>query len=206
VTREDLELLVLQAVRLKGRTTPDALIDTLQTDAATITATVEALAADGCLVAGRTVKLTDDGRARLSAFLIRERDGVDHDAVTATYSAFRVLNADFKSVVSDWQLKDGQPNPHDATDQDNADHDDAVLGRLRDVHASVVPLVDAVAAQVPRIGRYGVKLQRALERIDAGEHTWVARPIVDSYHTVWFELHEELIGLSGLTRAEEAEA
>lgn len=34
----------------------------------------------------------------------------------------------------------------------------------------------------------------------------LTRPIMDSYHTVWFELHEELIGASGLTRDEEAAA
>ena len=30
----------------------------------------------------------------------------------------------------------------------------------------------------------------------------VAAPIKDSYHTVWFELHEELIVLSGRERTE----
>ena len=35
---------------------------------------------------------------------------------------------------------------------------------------------------------------------------WLARPIIDSYHTVWFELHEELILVSGLTREGEARA
>lgn len=192
---------MLQAARLKGRTTPDALADTVDADATAVTDAVAALAAGGLLDIGRAVKLTDDGRARLSALLARERDGVDRDAIAAAYTAFRNLNADFKSVVSDWQLKDGQPNLHDDTG-----HDDAVLSRLREVHAAVSPLIDAVAAHVPRISWYGEKLRGALERIDAGQHAWVARPIVDSYHTVWFELHEELIGLSGLTRSEEAEA
>jgi hypothetical protein len=35
---------------------------------------------------------------------------------------------------------------------------------------------------------------------------WLTRPMVDSHHTVWFELHEELIGLAGRTRAGEAES
>jgi hypothetical protein len=30
--------------------------------------------------------------------------------------------------------------------------------------------------------------------------------MIDSFHTVWFELHEDLIGLLGRTRAEEAAA
>jgi pyruvate,orthophosphate dikinase len=34
----------------------------------------------------------------------------------------------------------------------------------------------------------------------------VARPIIDSYHTVWFELHEDLMAINGLTRAAEARA
>jgi pyruvate,orthophosphate dikinase len=34
----------------------------------------------------------------------------------------------------------------------------------------------------------------------------VASPRVDSYHSIWFELHEDLILLSGRTRAEEVAA
>ena len=34
----------------------------------------------------------------------------------------------------------------------------------------------------------------------------VAAPVKDSYHTVWFELHEELIILSGRNRADEEAA
>jgi pyruvate,orthophosphate dikinase len=30
----------------------------------------------------------------------------------------------------------------------------------------------------------------------------LAAPLKDSYHTVWFELHEELIILSGRSRAD----
>ena len=46
----------------------------------------------------------------------------------------------------------------------------------------------------------------------AGRGSWraigryVASPRVDSYHGAWFELHEELIGLAGRTRAEEVAA
>ena len=35
---------------------------------------------------------------------------------------------------------------------------------------------------------------------------WMASPRVDSYHGIWFELHEDLIQLAGRTRAEEAQA
>ena len=35
---------------------------------------------------------------------------------------------------------------------------------------------------------------------------YIASPRVDSYHGVWFELHEDLIRLSGKTREEEVAA
>ena len=35
---------------------------------------------------------------------------------------------------------------------------------------------------------------------------YVASPRVDSYHSVWFELHEDLILLAGRTRADEVAA
>jgi pyruvate,orthophosphate dikinase len=34
----------------------------------------------------------------------------------------------------------------------------------------------------------------------------VASPQVDSYHSVWFELHEDLIRLAGRNRADETAA
>ena len=54
--------------------------------------------------------------------------------------------------------------------------------------------------------RYGDRLADALRKVQAGEHEWLLKPLIDSYHTVWFELHEELISLAGLTRIEEATA
>ena len=79
----------------------------------------------------------------------------------------------------------------------------AVLARLDEVHRRVTPIVDAAAAELPRLGRYAAKLQTALDRVRAGETMWLSRPLIDSYHTVWFELHEELILAAGLTREAE---
>jgi hypothetical protein len=114
------------------------------------------------------------------------------------YDEFRSVNPEFKLVVTDWQLRAGQPNTHE-----DADYDAAVLSRLGDVHTRVTPVVDAVSAELPRLARYSAKLQAALDRVRAGETMWLARPLIDSYHTVWFELHEELILAAGLTREAE---
>ena len=50
------------------------------------------------------------------------------------------------------------------------------------------------------------RLAAALHAVVEGNTEMVAHPLRDSYHTVWFELHEELIRLTGRTRADEAAA
>jgi hypothetical protein len=175
---------------------------TLVEDLEGITSTVEQLTESGLLVDGTTLKISSSGRTRLETLLAEERNGIDSATIAAAYHDFRAVNADFKALVTDWQLKGGpagKPNAHD-----DAEYDAAVLARLDDVHARVVPIIDAAATQLPRLNAYSSKLLVALGKVKAGETAWLTRPLIDSYHTVWFELHEELIGAMGLTREEAA--
>jgi hypothetical protein len=196
------ELAVLQAVRLKGRVNPADLAATLGVDLDDIAPVVERLTAAGLLTEGATLRITGSGGDRLTALLAEERADIDGVAIAAAYDDFRVVNTDFKRLVTDWQLKggpDGVPNAHD-----DADYDAAVLARLDDVHARTMPIIAAAAAQLPRLNTYATKLAAALAKVMAGETTWLTRPLIDSYHTVWFELHEELIVATGRTREEAA--
>jgi hypothetical protein len=196
------ETAVLQAVRLKGRVTRDDLAATLDEDLSTVSGIVERLTASGLLVDGPTLRISPDGRARLDALLAEERTGIDAALIAVAYDDFRSVNADFKALVTDWQLTGGPagtPNTHD-----DAEYDAAVLARLDEVHARVAPIIRKAATQLPRLNAYSAKLTAALDKINAGDSTWLTRPLIDSYHTVWFELHEELIGAIGLTREEAA--
>jgi hypothetical protein len=186
------ELAVLQAVRLKGRVSRDDLVATLGEDLVDV---IDRLVGSGLLLDGSTLRLSPEGRQRLEGLLADERSHVDAAAVAAAYDEFCSVNRDFKELVTDWQLKDGRPNTHE-----DAGYDAAVLARLDDVHRRVTPTIAAVATQLPRLSRYSVKLQAALDNIQDGETMWLARPLIDSYHTVWFELHEELILAAGRTR------
>jgi predicted transcriptional regulator len=193
------ELAVLQAVRLKGRVGLAALADTLRADPAAVSHVVERLTETGLLVRDKTVRLSGQGRTRLAELLAAERRHVDQEALAKAYRAFGNVNAELKAAVTDWQLKGGELNSHD-----DADYDAAIVARIDTVHRTVSPTLAAVAAQLPRLSGYSVKLQQALDRVKAGDTSWLTRPIVDSYHTVWFELHEELIDAVGLTREAEA--
>jgi len=195
------ELAVLQAVRLKGRVSLADLAATLGEDADDLAGTVERLTESGLLVDGKPLRVSPDGRVRLGELLATERAHIDTAALADAYAEFRSVNAEFKALVTDWQLKDGQPNNHE-----DPDYDAAVLARLEDVHHRITPIVDAAAAQLPRLSRYSAKLQSALDNVHAGDTAWLSRPLIDSYHTVWFELHEELIVAAGLTRDSEAKS
>ena len=191
------ELPVLQAVRLKGRIGRRELTEKVGEGQAAV---IDALVDSGLLVDAATVRLTADGRARLSELLTAERATVDVVAAGRVYDEFSVINADFKPAISQWQMA---RNP-DASPPDAADV--AVLALVDELHRAVVPVIAAAADLVPRLAAYAEMLDAALGRAQAGEMAWLSRPIIDSYHTVWFELHEELIGLAGRTRAAEAES
>ncbi len=195
------ELTVLQAVRLKGRVSLVDLAATLGTDVDDLAGTVDRLAESGMLVDGKTLRVSPDGRVRLDELLATERRHIDTAALAAVYADFRAVNAEFKALVTDWQLRNGHANTHEDTD-----YDAAVLTRLDDVHHRITPIVAAAATQLPRLGRYSTKLQAALDKVHAGETVWLSRPLIDSYHTVWFELHEELIIAAGQTRKSEAKS
>jgi DNA-binding MarR family transcriptional regulator len=195
------ELTVLQAVRLKGRVSPTDLAATLGEDLADVATIVEQLTRSGLLAEGTILKISPSGRARLGELLAAERDSADSAALAAAHGDFREVNTELKALVTDWQVKNGQPNNHE-----DADYDAAVLARLDRVHRQVMPIIAAAAVHLPRLSRYSTKLQAALDNINAGDTSWLSRPIIDSYHTVWFELHEELILAAGLTREAEAKA
>ena len=78
--------------------------------------------------------------------LADERAETDSDPILHAYSIFRDINTEFKALVTDWQIKDGTPNDHD-----DEQYDAAVIARLGDIHRRVVPIIDTVAGQLPRL-------------------------------------------------------
>jgi pyruvate,orthophosphate dikinase len=194
------ELLVLRALRLKGRADGAALAAATGLGADQASAIATALVESGDAREMReNFMLLPAGRERLTTLLDEERGGVDADAFKVVYEEFVDVNGDFKQLASDWQLRDGEPNGHD-----DAAYDQSVMDRLPGIHERVSPVVEKAVALAPRLAPYPGRLQFALEKVQAGDSAWLLKPLIDSYHTVWFELHEELIGLAGLSREAEA--
>ncbi|MGY5309819.1 pyruvate, phosphate dikinase [Nocardia gipuzkoensis] len=197
----DLDLLRL--IGIKGRAAHDALAAGVGAAAESVAARCEELVARGlCAATPIGVRLTPEGRQHLDGLLATERRAVDRAQIASVYAEFCAFNGDLKEIVTAWQMKD----PATVNDHADTDYDGAVLARLSELHRAVQPLLRRIGDVAPRLARYSARFAQAIERIAAGDHAWVARPVLDSYHTVWFELHEDLIGLCGLSRADEAAA
>lgn len=196
-----MDVAVMQAVRLKGMVTPEAVAAATGRGADDVTAALTQLAIDENVQErnGR-YRVTREGRDRLDAALAQERTAVDAAALAALYEEFTPLNSEFKGLAHEWQMRDDEPNDHS-----DAAHDGAVLAKFDDMASRFAPLVERIVAVTPpRLQAYPARFEAALAKVRAGESEWFLKPMIDSYHTVWFELHEELIGLAGLTRLQEA--
>ena len=91
-------------------------------------------------------------------------------------------------------------------DHGDAAYDARVLDELSALHAETVQWLAPTATALRRFTVYRSRLAAAVERAREGDQRFVASPRVDSYHSVWFELHEDLIRLAGRRRSEEAAA
>ena len=110
-------------------------------------------------------------------------------AVTRGYERFRPLNVEFLRVCHDWQLRPGTV-PNDHTD---VQYDWSVIDRLRALDERTAPVLRRIARALDRFEGYPRRLRAALQRIDEGDHEWFTSPRIDSYHTVWMQVHEDLL-------------
>lgn len=146
--------------------------------------------------------LTDAGRADDDAWLARSlEEGDTRQEVQACYERFLGLNPQLLDICSAWQMRTigGTPTLNDHTD---ADYDAGVLTRLMRLDDEAQPLCADLAGALERYAVYGNRLKSALDRVIAGDHPYFADGL-ESYHAVWFQLHEDLLTTLGISREDE---
>jgi len=134
-----------------------------------------------------------------------ERDRWGTDRAATALDAFLGLDERMKATVTAWQMRDVDGSP---TLNDHADptYDARVLEQLEALHGDALAWLRSIDAPVVRFTTYRARLDRAARLAAGGDGRYVASPRVDSYHSIWFELHEDLILLAGRTRADEVAA
>ena len=203
--------LVLHGLRLKGFAETDVVAEAVNLADPEVVGALEGFAADG-LVSRRDGSrsgwsLTTEGRAEGERRIVAElaQVGAD-DLVEEAYQGFVGLNDGFLQVTTDWQLRPvAGDDLNDRVTNDHTDeaYDADVVQRLAGIDVAVGPVCEGLSTGLERFAGYRPRLSHALDRVRAGHADWFARPMMDSYHSVWFELHEDLLVTLGLNRATE---
>jgi pyruvate,orthophosphate dikinase len=191
---------VTRALALLGFASIDRLAVALMTSADVVRGVVDGLPSGHVNATPRGLQVAPPGRQWLQTQLDMERGGIDAAAAARLYRQFMTHDECFKRLVASWQMRtvDGREVLNDHAD---AAYDAAVRERLCAFHHEARPVLDEICALVARLKPFALRFARAANAVTAGEGAMIASPLKDSYHTVWFELHEELMHLSGRTRA-----
>lgn len=168
------------------------------------TADPEEAAADGLITAGFAISrrsmlmLTPAGRVEAEhRFCLAGTD--DEEPVQTAYERFLPLNRSLIQICNDWQVRSGGvPNDHK-----DPVYDWAVIDRLVAHDEQTGPVVRSLGRKVGRFAQYRDRLREARQAVEKGESDWLLSPRIDSYHTVWMQLHEDLLLGLGLERAGE---
>ena len=199
-------LLALHGLRLKGFAEASVIADLFDLDETTVTAELERAAAPDFVMFrdGRRTgwALKPTGRAENERLLREELDATGHrDLVQRSYDQFLTLNGTMLAVCTRWQVKD--QDAQQLNDHTDPAYDASVLAELAELDAGVQPICAELAGAIDRFAVYGPRFDLALEKLRAGELEWFTKPVMESYHTVWFELHEDLLATLGIDRASE---
>ena len=185
------DLGLLQALRLKGRSDAARIADATGGEEAATAGLLASLVDAGLAEdKGGTFVLSESGEALRSKAIDAERSKLDPAAMEGLYADFKGVDADFKALVADVQLGKLER--------------EAAAGQLTPIHERLRPLLEGAGELLPRLARYGQRFEEALRALQGGDPRYLASPLVESYHGVWFEFHEELIQASGRTRKQEA--
>jgi hypothetical protein len=143
--------------------------------------------------------VTEAGRqahARRIADEIRETGS--RTPIAQAYERFLVLNPEMLDLCAAWQLRsvDGVTTMNDHAD---SAYDRRILERLDDLHRRTEIVCADLSTVAPRFDRYRLRLAEALARSIAGELSYVTDDLA-SYHSIWCQLHEDLLATLGIPR------
>ncbi|BBG03323.1 MULTISPECIES: transcriptional regulator [Pseudonocardia] len=202
-TTTPLDLLVLHTLRCTGHTDLGRLAAATGLPPATVESELLDLAAAGLVVHATgpfaSWGLSARGRAadadRIAAELAAAGTG---PALTAALDRFLELNPELLDLCTAWQLR-GAGGATVVNDHSDPEYDARVLDRFVDLDRRAAVVCEELTAALGRFGRYRPRLALALRRVRAGDLR-EATDSTTSFHTVWAELHEDLLTTLGIPR------
>jgi hypothetical protein len=195
--------LVMHGLAIKKHATPEAVAGIVGLDVDDVRATLGKLVEAKRVVEARgKYLLAPAARMALDAEYSRlYEDARANPDFVAGYEEFERLNRSLKQLITEWQTIEvrGQSVPNDHS---NKGYDDKIIDRIGGLHERAEGALDQLARALPRFSIYRDKLSKALEKSEDGAIEWVSDAKIESYHTLWFELHEDLLRLMRRERQE----
>ena len=149
--------------------------------------------------------LTQEGRGRSQQLVTSELESSGfREEINSNYQDFLSSNQKFLSLCTDWQLRtvNGEQEINDHSD---TTYDEEVITRLVDINNEIQPVCKSLADSLNRFEGYSRRFSEALHKVQNNEPEWFTKPMIDSYHTIWFELHENLLVTLGIERTKETD-
>ncbi len=199
VTIEDL----LVTLAIKGGSTLEQLLEVIGAELAAIEPLIKQMQDEAFIeTAGDQVRLSPTGKLAGADAIAASRStaNLDEQRAAQLLGEFHALDARMKVIVTGWQIRDvaGEQVLNDHTD---TAYDAGLLDDLAALDRDTSAFLDPLTKPLRAFHVYRSRLGHALELARAGDQRYVASPRVDSYHSVWFELHEHLIRLAGQKRS-----
>ncbi|MGH3339140.1 MAG: transcriptional regulator [Propionibacteriaceae bacterium] len=145
--------------------------------------------------------LTESGRSENERQLAHELAATNsNSSIHDAYLSFLPHNDRLLRACTDWQLRPSGADPLAVNEHTDKEWDQRVLTTLSALREELRTICQELGHRLARFRGYDDRFTAALARVEQGELTWVARPRVDSCHTVWMELHEDLIATLGIRR------
>ena len=203
------ELLTLHAVRLKGMADDTEVAARFELDTTFVHELLLDFQAFGWITrvefvgtAGWT--LTESGRSENERQLAHELSATDsNSSIRHAYLSFLPYNDRLLRACTDWQLRPTGADPLAVNDHTDEEWDQRVLSTLAALSKELRTICGELGRRLVRFHGYDDRFTDALARVWRGDLSWVARPRVDSCHTVWMELHEDLVATLGIRRGAE---
>ncbi len=195
--------LVLHGLAIKKYASPEAVAGLMGLDPGRVAALLAESVARGRVVQAQgRYSLSPMARVTLDSQYSRFCGELRGNAeFVGLYEQFEQVNAILKALITDWQvisIAGARVN----NDHSDADYDRTIIDRLGDLHERAEALLGRQAVHLPRLAIYARKLQSAIEKAEDGAIEWVSDARIESYHTLWFELHEDLLRVLGRARLE----
>jgi len=148
--------------------------------------------------------LTPTGREEGEESLAHELEEVGvRNAVQSGYQQFLALNPAMLQLCTDWQVIDDGSGEQKLNDHSDTAYDQQIFDRLVELDREVGEILGTLEQALTRFDNYSSRFAVAMQKVLSGELEWLTKPIMPSYHTVWFELHEDLLATLGIDRASE---